>query len=190
MLRIPRVVTLNHSSKTSGILTFKNNSMSGKMKNKKIILVGLFITLLIIILIILIIFLFKQQTAVQTAKIEKVCFKQACFNVKIAETQEEREKGLMGIEYLDKNNGMLFIFPESGKYNFWMKNTLIPLDIIWIDSNNAVIEIKENFQPCKENIGENCDIYYSKKNALYVLEINGNTVSKNDIKIGDKIIFY
>ena len=164
--------------------------MSGKMKNKKIILVGLFITLLIIILIILIIFLFKQQTAVQTAKIEKVCFKQACFNVNVSETQEEREKGLMDVEYLDKNSGMLFIFHETGKYNFWMKNTLIPLDIIWINFNKTVVEIKENFQPCIENIEKKCEIYYSKENALYVLEVNSNIISENSIKIGDEVIFY
>src|SRR3989344_916073 len=127
---------------------------------------------------------------IQTSKIEKVCFKQACFNVNVSETQEEREKGLMDVEYLDKNSGMLFIFPETGKYNFWMKNTLIPLDIIWIDSNKTVVEIKENFQPCIENIEKKCEIYYSKENALYVLEVNSNIISENSIKIGDEVIFY
>ena len=67
-----------------------------------------------------------------------------------------------------------------------MKNTLIPLDIIWIDSNNTIVEVKDNFQPCKE---EDCEIYYSKENALYVLEINGNLSNKYEINIGDKIIF-
>lgn len=157
------------------------------MKNEKILVL---IFIIISLIIILIIFMFKQQTTVQTAsenkllEIDKVCIKENCFDVEVAKTNEEREKGLMNVEYLEKNSGMLFIFPETGKYNFWMKNTLIPLDIIWIDSNNTIVEIKENFQPCKE---ENCEIYYSKENALYVLEINGNLSNKYEINIGDKI---
>ena len=158
------------------------------MKNLKIL--GLIFIILIIILVFIVFIVFKQQTDVQTAKIEKVCFKQACFNVNVSETQEEREKGLMDVRYLDKNSGMLFIFHETGKYNFWMKNTLIPLDIIWINFNKTVVEIKENFQPCIENIEKKCEIYYSKENALYVLEVNSNIISENSIKIGDEVIFY
>ncbi len=157
------------------------------MKNEKILVLTFIIISLIVILII-----FKQQTAVKTAsenkllEIEMVCIKENCFNVEVARTSGERERGLMNVEYMDNNNGMLFIFPETGKYNFWMKNTLIPLDIIWIDSNNTIVEVKDNFQPCKE---EDCEIYYSKENALYVLEINGNLSNKYEINIGDKIIF-
>jgi hypothetical protein len=94
------------------------------------------------------------------------------------------EKGLMFRENLDENNGMLFIFNNSGKYNFWMKNTLIPLDIIWINKNIEIVDIKENVPPCKQ---EPCEIYSPKTEAWYVLEVNGGSVKMNNISIGDKL---
>src|SRR3989344_3516093 len=79
----------------------------------------------------------------------KVCFFEKCFDIEIASTSEELSKGLMFRENLEKNSGMLFIFPENGIYGFWMKNTLIPLDIIWINSNKEIVFIKDNALPCK-----------------------------------------
>jgi uncharacterized membrane protein (UPF0127 family) len=64
-----------------------------------------------------------------------VCIKSNCFLAKVADTTQKRELGLMSVDALKKNEGMLFVFPEKGNYSFWMKNTLLPLDIIWINNN-------------------------------------------------------
>ena len=114
----------------------------------------------------------------------KVCFEKNCFNVKIASTQEELSKGLMFRESLGKNSGMLFVFSEEDFHNFWMKNTLIPLDIIWINSDKKIIFIERNVQPCLEEI---CETYSSGEKALYVLELNSGKVDEVGLEIGDEL---
>lgn len=81
---------------------------------------------------------------------------------------------------------MLFIFDSSGDYPFWMKNTLIPLDIIWISKDKKVVDIKENAKPCRS---EMCETYSPKSDAKYVLEINGGLANKYKIKVGDALSF-
>jgi uncharacterized membrane protein (UPF0127 family) len=113
-----------------------------------------------------------------------VCFENKCFNVEIADSSREREVGLMNREYLDPDSGMLFVFGKTGVYKFWMKNTLIPLDIIWINGNNKIIFIKENAEPCKV---EQCETFSSNEKAKYVLEINGGVTEEIELKVGDVI---
>jgi uncharacterized membrane protein (UPF0127 family) len=116
----------------------------------------------------------------------KVCFAENCFFVKVARTQAERGEGLMFQTQLDKNAGMLFVFDKEGVYPFWMKNTLIPLDIIWIDNSpageNKVVFINKNSQPCGTN---NCPTINPYVEAKYVLEINAGASKEFDIKVGD-----
>jgi uncharacterized membrane protein (UPF0127 family) len=126
----------------------------------------------------------KKQTGVE---ISKACFRQQCFDVEIAQTAVERQTGLMFRESLCNDCGMLFMFEQPGAYSFWMKNTLIPLDIIWIDKNKEVLYIKENAQPCKV---ENCESFTTDNDeASYVLEINAGAAEKHNISIGDKVKF-
>lgn len=99
----------------------------------------------------------------------------------------ERSRGLMYREGLDSDKGMLFIFEKEGEYPFWMKNTLISLDIIWINENKEVVFISENAQPCSEEYS--CPSISPGKNAKYVLEINGGTSERIGLKIGDKANF-
>ena len=119
----------------------------------------------------------------------KVCFGQKCFSVQLARTNAEREKGLMSVKQLGRDKGMLFIFDKEGIYPFWMKNTLIPLDIIWIDDSpageNKVVFIAENVQPCKTLI---CPSIVPSVKAKYVLEINAGISKEIDIKVGDYAI--
>lgn len=115
-------------------------------------------------------------------KENKACINKNCFNVEIAETPEERSRGLMYRESLDEGSGMLFIFDQEKRHSFWMKNTLIPLDIIWLDKNTKVVYIKKNAQPCKK---DPCQKYRPSQKAMYVLEVN----PQSNIEIGDKIIF-
>lgn len=117
----------------------------------------------------------------------QVCFGKHCFFVELARTSAEREKGLMFAAQLDKNSGMLFIFDKEDIHPFWMKNTLIPLDIIWIKENPSassgqVVFISKNTQPCKSLI---CPAINPGSKAKYVLEINAGMVEEIGLKIGD-----
>lgn len=99
---------------------------------------------------------------------KEVCIEEKCFDIlRVADSDEERAQGLMNVESLPMNEAMLFVFPESGRHGFWMKNTLIPLDIIWIDSNGIVVDISYNALPCLAE----CPIMYPSANAKYVLEV-------------------
>ncbi|MEK6887195.1 MAG: DUF192 domain-containing protein [Nanoarchaeota archaeon] len=102
--------------------------------------------------------------------------------VELAETQEQQMKGLMFRENL--TGGMLFIYNEENQRSFWMKNTLIPLDMIFIDKNYKITTIHHAL-PCKE---DPCKIYASPK-AKYVLEVNVNFTIKNSINVGDRFWF-
>ena len=104
------------------------------------------------------------------------------FFVEIADSPEKRAFGLMGRESLCVDCGMFFIFESEDKHNFWMKNTLIDLDIIFIDSSLTVVDIIYAV-PCVEAV---CDSYVPQDDALYVLEINGNSV--DDKIIGSSVI--
>lgn len=111
-----------------------------------------------------------------------VCYENNCFNVEIAKTAAQIERGLMYRNQLPNDEGMLFIFNKQGVYPFWMKNTLIPLDIIWINSENKVVSITSNAQPCKSLM---CPSIMPSGTAKYVLELNGGTCEKIGLSIGD-----
>jgi uncharacterized membrane protein (UPF0127 family) len=105
--------------------------------------------------------------------------------VEIADTLKKRTVGLMDRQSLDEDSGMLFVFDLEAKHSFWMKNTLIPLDIIFIDSNNKIVDIKHNFEPCKKII---CDTYASAEVAKYALEVNGGFSEKNNIRVNNTVL--
>ena len=120
-----------------------------------------------------------------TGRQGRVCFQDKCVRVEIADTPQKRETGLMHRERMDEDYGMLFVFPEEGNYPFWMKNTLIPLDIIWINSSKQVVHI-EHATPCLE---EPCAIYASPAPARFVLEVSGGFTVENNINAGDEVTF-
>ncbi len=114
---------------------------------------------------------------------KQICIENNCFDLQFAKTPKEIKKWLMFQENLSLKSGMLFIFPNSWKYPFWMKNTLIPLDIIWLDKNYKVVDIK-TAQPCKL---EKCPSFFPSAQAKYVLEINAWLCEKFNIKIWKKL---
>ncbi len=105
--------------------------------------------------------------------------------VEIANDSDEQSRGLMFRKSMEWNNGMFFVFDEDRKLSFWMKNTFIPLDMIFINNEFRIVDIKENAKPCLETP---CPNYPSKEPAKYVLEVNAGFVQKNNIQIGDKIL--
>lgn len=106
--------------------------------------------------------------------------------VEVADSPKEQSLGLMFRKKLEKDEGMLFIFDDNRKHSFWMKNTLITLDMIWLDSKKEVVHIEHSAPPCKESP---CPTYSSQYPAKYVLELNGGWAIENDLKLGDTLEF-
>jgi uncharacterized protein len=140
----------------------------------RIILSALFLILVVVLIIVL-----KHN------KEDKVCFKYTCFTVEVVDTPKEREQGLMFRTQLDESSGMLFVFEQESTYPFWMKNTYLPLDMIWINSSKQVSYIFANATMCGEG---NCPPIYPNASAKYVLEINAGLAEFYSIKVGDKVI--
>ena len=115
-----------------------------------------------------------------------VCAKNKCFNVELATTQEERARGLMYRDHLAENEGMLFIFPKNSFSSIWMKNTLIPLDVIWMDEQHRIISINKNMQPCGQG---DCPSVNPGIPAQYVLEVNAGTADAINLSAGDIMEF-
>lgn len=103
--------------------------------------------------------------------------------IEIADDEPEIMKGLMFRKSMEWNSGMLFIFKDEDYKTFWMKNTLIPLDMVFIDKDFKIVDIKYAL-PCTQ---DPCKLYPSLKPAQYVLELNGNFTLINNIREGAKI---
>ncbi len=110
---------------------------------------------------------------------------------KVANTEHKRSMGLSYTEKIADNAGMLFIFGETSAKNFWMRDMLFDIDIIWIDENKQVVGFFENVK--KESYSQKnpelSKIYHSPENTKYVLEVNAGTIEKLKIKTGDVLKF-
>jgi len=115
-----------------------------------------------------------------------VCIRGICFDAEIAVTAAERSRGLMYRDALAKDRGMLFVFPEEGRHSFWMKNTKIELDIIFISASRNVVSISRRAKPCRT---EPCAIYSPDGNVAYVLEIAGGLAAAAGFAAGDLVEF-
>jgi uncharacterized protein len=103
--------------------------------------------------------------------------------VEIARTDPERARGLMNRASLAEDAGMLFLFDESEEHGFWMKNTLIPLDMIFIDDEGRIVGIVERAEPRSERsrtVG---------RPSRYVLEVNGGWSRAHGVAAGDRVRF-
>ena len=103
--------------------------------------------------------------------------------LELADTPEERANGLMHRKFLDEDAGMLFVFENVGKVSFWMKDTLIPLDMLFISEDLAVVGIVQA-EPCVE---DPCQSYSVMEEVKYVLEVNKGYSERHDIQVGDKV---
>ena len=101
------------------------------------------------------------------------------FTVEIADTQEKHALGLMFRDSMPADAGMLFIFPNEAPRSFWMRNTRIPLDIIYFNKNLELVSVSADTPPCKVR---QCPGYPSAGPAMYVLELNAGMVA--DLGVG------
>lgn len=105
-------------------------------------------------------------------------------NVEVAKTNIARAEGLSNRQYLGDYDGMWFVFDEDVGNPFWMKDTLIPLDIIFVDSSGFIIDIKDNNAPCTPTY---CPSIPASSSYRYVLEVNGNFCEENGVKEGHSV---
>jgi uncharacterized membrane protein (UPF0127 family) len=108
-------------------------------------------------------------------------------DVDIADTDVERSRGLSGRKLLGDYEGMLFVYEGEVDNPFWMKDMLIPLDIIFIDNGNIIVDIKEKQQPCSNSY---CPSLYPNESYQYVLEVNSGFCEENGIEKGYSMVQY
>jgi len=170
----------------------------GSQKGNQNIFIAMFILLLVLVFAVL---SFAKDLAFQTLKdtaptkenIQKLDLRDGLFvdvsindiliHAEVARSKAKIARGLSEVDFLDKNDGMLFVFSSPGVRPFWNNKTLIPLDLLWVNNGEVVhvvndLPVYDGFKPITET---------SLKNADFVLEVNGGFIKKNNIKIGDKI---
>lgn len=104
------------------------------------------------------------------------------FRLEVVDTQELRAKGLSGRDGLPEDTAMMFVFPETGVHCFWMKDMLFPIDIVWLDSDAKVVDVRKNIEP--ESYPESfCPV----SSAQFVLEFPTGVVAEAEIRIGTVI---
>ena len=143
-----------------------------------------FYTIFAIVLFLLAGLLFRVGTSNENigdsmGGIHEVVLGDVVIPVERADTVEKRQQGLSGREKLPDGAGMLFVFPESYTYGFWMKDMLFALDMLWFDSNGCIIDIHEDVSPDTYPT-----IFKPKEPAQFVLEMAANFVAENDITVG------
>jgi uncharacterized membrane protein (UPF0127 family) len=127
---------------------------------------------------------FSCASSAATSRFMTIFVQDQPFKVEIADTPEKHALGLMHRRYLKSDYGMLFIFADEEVRSFWMKNTLIPLDMIFINGSHQVVDLIHSVPPCP---GDPCPSYTSAYPARFVLEIAGGTAKKLKLEPGDKI---
>lgn len=106
--------------------------------------------------------------------------------LELAITDQEKQLGLMFRDTLAPDAGMLFIFDADGPLEFWMKNTFIPLDFVWLSAAGEVVDVRPNVQPCR---ADPCPTYPSARPARAVLEVNAGFAAAHGVHRGVRLRF-
>lgn len=109
------------------------------------------------------------------------------YSVEIADDDAERARGLMFRDRLDEGHGMLFIHDVEAPQAYWMKNTRIPLDILYFDDDRRLVSQQRGVPPC--TLGDRCPAYPSNAPARYVLELNAGEAARLQLQDGATITF-
>lgn len=105
--------------------------------------------------------------------------------LEVADTSEEHAEGLMFRRNLAKNSGMFFVFPEEISKDFWMKNTLLPLDILFVSNDGLIVDMASMI-PCKR---DPCTVYQSALPYRYAIEVNEGFLRQHRVRRGDRVRF-
>jgi uncharacterized membrane protein (UPF0127 family) len=124
----------------------------------------------------------SERSGLRTLVIDASGGKKVEVRVEVADDLTEQAKGLMDRTTLGENKGMLFVYPEERKLSFWMKNTLIPLSIAFIDSERRIIDIQD-----MKPLDDEPPSYVSAEPAQYALEVNQGFFERRGVKVGDSV---
>jgi uncharacterized protein len=169
----------------------KPSTLDNRMANNHRKVLALAIVLILLGFFIAYMFSFKepQQTNSTTTAANNLLVihgkgNDVTINVEYATTPVEQAQGLMFRQSLNQSSGMLFVFQGDDMRTFWMKNTLIPLDMIFIAQNMTIVNIAKDAMPC---VQDPCHVYDSGRPARYVLEVNGGFADLQNIAPGDTV---
>ncbi len=123
----------------------------------------------------------QAQPQVEMAKLHLKSGESIHLRLEIAETEAEQEQGLMFRQAIEENTGMLFIFSHSRMAAFWMKNTEIALDLLYLDKDGQIVQIVEGMQP------HDLTMHPSNRPVLAALELAAGMVEKHKIQVGDEL---
>lgn len=136
-----------------------------------------------LVFLFLILFLFYSRYSNSTPRLSaRITIKDTTVTAEMVSTPQALTRGLSGRENLNDGSGMLFVFNTSGKHSFWMKDMKFPIDIIWIDENLRVVDLKADVPP--ESYPE---LFTPRMPSRYVLEVQSGFVEAHKISIGDAI---
>jgi len=129
---------------------------------------------------------FLSEKAVKNKFVKVYLPTNVSITAELAITDQEKQLGLMFRDKINSDQGMLFVFEEEGLYSFWMKNTKISLDILWLDKERRIVHIERQVPPCTE---DPCPSYAPQFPALYVLELRAGSADENQLKLYDRLDF-
>ena len=189
----------------SGEKTFKKTNRPGKAYvQNRIIYTYSSIALVVLLIILLVVMFYPDKNTSPGAEYEKdiarslgLDFKRqgelsfltaggdtlVTIEIEVADDDVKRQIGMMFREKMKEHQGMFFIFPVQEIRSFWMRNTLIPLDMIFVNRQNEIVTIRKNTTPQSEIS------YFSIQPALYVIEVKAGFTDKFNINSGDRIIW-
>lgn len=159
------------------------NTASSSPGSIRALQTGVYVAILLIFIIELLIAPFSLAAKI---RLTPLFIGKVKFTVEIADTDEKQTMGLMFRRSIPDDFGMLFVYEDEDTRSFWMKNTLVHLDLIYLDRDKQVVDIFFNVPPCKCTP---CETYTSKQPAKYVLELRGNRAKELNIKFGDTLFF-
>ncbi len=107
-------------------------------------------------------------------------------SVEVADTPEKRARGYMFRRSVPEGEGMVFLMDREGFHPFWMKNCLIPLDILWLDERWRIVHMERSVPPCEE---DPCPSYVPMRRSRYVLEIGSGASDRLGLGLGDRLSF-
>ena len=128
-----------------------------------------------------------------TPRVDVVLPDRTVVHAELAATEAVRERGLMFRTDLPAGQGMLFVFDEPGRYPFWMQNCLIPIDIVWLDTEGKVVSVAASVPPCRlaacdpPCASDACPTYGGDEMAKYVLEIPSGYAEPHGVKVGERL---
>lgn len=138
--------------------------------------------------IVAVLLLWSVSLAIQDTFISMTTPQGTIIQAEVADTTQKRALGLMFRDSLPPNRGMLFTFFDSQEWSFWMKNTRIPLDIIWMDKTKKIVHIEHNVPICTRS-DDGCPNYQPNSPAMYVLELAAGSANLLKLRPGVRLRF-